>query len=345
MDKINVAIIGFGMAGRELHIPPILNNNKYIIKKIMTRNIKSQEYIKDNYPNIEIITNYNDAISDSNIDLVVIATSNDVHYEYTKSALLNNKHVVCEKPFVETKNEAEELFSLARKNNLILRVFHNREYDGDILTVEEMIKSKKLGKLVSFEARFDVFNNENMSNWRYKDSVMKGAFYDLAPHLVHHAVRLFGLPKSVSNNLFYERENAIADDHFEMILKYDESFNVLLGSKQLERFIKPKLDVVGLNGTYVKYGFDKPDSTHFMPDTNYQENHTKSIFISNDLVVEDVDLLIGRQYMFYENLANDIINKIRNSKDEELAIAVVFVMELAIKSSLLKKEIEIYENI
>lgn len=82
-----------------------------------------------------------------------------------------------------------------------------------------------------------------------------------------------------------------------------------------------------------------------MPDTNYQENHTKSIFISNDLVVEDVDLLIGRQYMFYENLANDIINKIRNSKDEELAIAVVFVMELAIKSSLLKKEIEIYENI
>lgn len=176
MDKINVAIIGFGMAGRELHIPPILNNNKYIIKKIMTRNIKSQEYIKDNYPNIEIITNYNDAISDSNIDLVVIATSNDVHYEYTKSALLNNKHVVCEKPFVETKNEAEELFSLARKNNLILRVFHNREYDGDILTVEEMIKSKKLGKLVSFEARFDVFNNENMSNWRYKNSVMKGAF-------------------------------------------------------------------------------------------------------------------------------------------------------------------------
>lgn len=68
--------------------------------------------------------------------------------------------------------------------------------------------------------------------------------------MVHHAVRLFGLPKSVSNSLFYERENAIADDHFEMILKYDESFNVLLGSKQLERSIKPKLEVVGLNGTY-----------------------------------------------------------------------------------------------
>ncbi|MDY0278124.1 MAG: Gfo/Idh/MocA family oxidoreductase [Acholeplasma sp.] len=117
MKKINVALIGYGMSGRTFHLPPIVRNNNYEIKMVMTRNPKNQEDLISEYPGIQIITSFDEAVNNKEIDLVVIATANLVHYEYTKKTLENGKHVVCEKPFVKTYAEAKELFDLANKNN------------------------------------------------------------------------------------------------------------------------------------------------------------------------------------------------------------------------------------
>src|SRR5690554_2273007 len=151
MSRLKVSLIGYGFAAKAFHLPIILNNENYELKQIMTRNKTRQKEIKSLYPNVEIITSYDDAVKSSEIDLVVIATTNDVHYEYTKKALENNKNVICEKPFVPTHKEALELFELAKKNNLILKVYHNRKYNGDILTLKELMKKVDFGKLLSFE--------------------------------------------------------------------------------------------------------------------------------------------------------------------------------------------------
>ncbi|HHT55130.1 MAG TPA: Gfo/Idh/MocA family oxidoreductase, partial [Acholeplasma sp.] len=97
MKKVSVAIIGFGMAGRYFHLMPLLENKDFDVKVIMTRNIDRQKEIKESYPSIKVINNYEEILNDKTIDLLVIATSNDVHYEYTKKALNHNKHVICEK--------------------------------------------------------------------------------------------------------------------------------------------------------------------------------------------------------------------------------------------------------
>lgn len=341
MKKINVAVIGFGMAGREFHMPPLDKNDKFFVKKVMTRNPKNQSDLKEQYPYVEIITSFDDAINDETIDLVVIATANDVHYEYTKKALEHKKHVVCEKPFVETYQMAKELYDLADKNNVILRVFHNRKYDGDIITLEELMKNKDFGRLISFTTRFDRLRTEIGENWRFKEADMAGIFYDLAPHLVHHSVKLFGLPKMVTNKLYHDRDGAIVDDHFEMRLDYENGLSAFLGAEMLERNPKPRLELVGLNGTYVKYGYDTPDSASEKYSEKYQEKKLRSEFIDNELKSEYIPIYIGKHYLFYDNLANDINSGNNNEEDKKLALSVIMIMEKALESNKENKGIEI----
>lgn len=218
MKKLNVAVIGFGGAAKGLHIPVILKNQNYILKQVMTRSLENQKLLKELYPDVLLITSLDQALNDKDIDLIVIATSNDVHYEYTKQALEHNKHVICEKPFVETYQEALELFNLAESKNLLLKVFHNRKYDGEVLTAKKLLEENVFGKLISFENRFDRFRLEKTNNWREQDLKMSGIFYDLAPHLVHNALNLFGVPLSVYNFLSYQRDSSsLVDDGFEMI--------------------------------------------------------------------------------------------------------------------------------
>lgn len=341
MSKINTAVIGFGMAAREFHIPALIKNDKFAVTKVMTRSEHNQKDLKDLYPGVGLITSFDEAILDPNIDLVVIATSNDVHYEYTKKALQNNKHVVCEKPFVETFEEAKELYDLAKSKGLVLRVFHNRKYDGDILTLKELLGNTEFGKPVSFQARFDRLRADIGPNWRFKKTDMAGIFYDLAPHLVHHAIDLFGLPNSVFNTLHHDRTGAIVDDHFEMILFYDNGFTARLGAEVLERDHKPKIQYVGELATYSKFGFDNPDSVNeLIPEAN-QPDLLRSVLTKNDFVEVKVPIKEGKHYLFYDNFGKDVISKELDSKDNKLAMGVVLVMEKAWESNSKRMVIDI----
>jgi scyllo-inositol 2-dehydrogenase (NADP+) len=336
MNLIKVAIIGYGMSGQLFHLPPLLKNSSYKVSMIMTQNSSRIAQIQSIDKDIKIISSFDLAIGDPNIDLIVIATSNDVHYEYTKKALLHQKHVVCEKPFVASSVEAKELFELARKNNLILSVYHNRKYDGDIMTIKEMIQNQRLGKIISFSARFDRFIHQLADNWRYEKTTMAGIYYDLAPHLVHHAISIFGKPERVYLNLFHDHEQILVDDHFEMTLYYKD-LTCFLGAATLERHPKPRFEVIGDIGTYVKYGYDHPDVNYDKSITTYLSNVEKSIIIKDD--VERVPIKMGQHYQYYDQLALEINQKARLNIEEHIQLMVIHVMEKGIESNSKKAQV------
>lgn len=341
MKKIVTAIVGYGFSGSTFHLPPIKHNEKYHIKLVMTRSEHNQAQLKKDYPKAQIVTTYEDILNDKEVDLIVIATSNAVHYSYTKDALLKGKHVVCEKPFVETYELAKELYDLADERGLILRVFHNRKYDGDILTLHQLLKDKDFGDIISYESRFDQYRPEIGSNWRFKKVDMAGNFYDLAPHLVHHAISLFGLPQKVYNKLFYDRKGSSVDDHFEMVLYYENGPRCCLGAEMLDRAPKPRQKLVGTKASYVKYGFDVPDTVDFTPNHLYQEKPVRSDFLEEPNKPQYINVLKGQHYRFYDVLAKDIFNKPIEDEDKKLALSVILVMEKAMKSSLLGEEVDI----
>ena len=86
------------------------------------------------------------------IDAVYIATPHTTHYEFAKKALLQNKHVLCEKPMVLQKDQAEELFSIAKAKNLVLFEAIKTVYTPCFTKLINMAKSGVIGNIVDVTA-------------------------------------------------------------------------------------------------------------------------------------------------------------------------------------------------
>jgi predicted dehydrogenase len=106
------------------------------------------------------------ALQDTAVDLVVIATPNDLHFQQAQAALLAGKHVVVDKPFTVTVSEARQLDALASKQGLLLSVFHNRRWDADFLTLQQVLQSGRLGQISQFASHFDRYRPEVRQRWR-----------------------------------------------------------------------------------------------------------------------------------------------------------------------------------
>ncbi len=134
-----------------------------------------------------------EALKDASIELIVVGTPNETHFELAKQALLAGKHVVIDKPFAATSAEAEELKELAEKQGVVLAPFHNRRWDGDFLTVRRLLREDAVGRLVTYESHFDRFRPLPRENtWKEGANAANGLLMDLGPHLVDQALALFG---------------------------------------------------------------------------------------------------------------------------------------------------------
>jgi scyllo-inositol 2-dehydrogenase (NADP+) len=147
---LNTAITSFGMSGQIFHAPFLQCNPNYKITKILER---SKQLSKDKVPEAVIVRNYEDILYDPAIDVVVINTPNELHYPMCKDALINGKHVIIEKPFVNTVEEAEELIDLAKSKGLILAVYQSKRLEADFKTVKKIIDENVLGEIKIFESQ------------------------------------------------------------------------------------------------------------------------------------------------------------------------------------------------
>src|SRR3982750_4401365 len=129
---MNTGVVGYGVAAQFMHLPFIVTNPKFRLQTILQR--KGDE-AKEKYPSVKIVRNLEEMLSDESLELIVITTPNDSHFEYASRALNAGKHVVLEKPFTITSEEAKTLIAVAEKNKRILSVYQNRRYVSDFLTI------------------------------------------------------------------------------------------------------------------------------------------------------------------------------------------------------------------
>lgn len=118
----------------------------------------------------------------SKVNAVYIASPHDTHYEYVKRALEQGKHVLCEKPMVLLKAQAEELFELAQKKGLILMEAIKTAYCPGFQRLVSCAKSGRIGRIVSVDATFTKLvpaDTREMKNDGVGGSVMELATYPL----------------------------------------------------------------------------------------------------------------------------------------------------------------------
>src|ERR1700690_1313544 len=134
--EIGVGIVGFGLGGRVFHAPFVNAVSGLRLAAILQR--KGDEAARA-YPAARIVRSLDEMLADEAIKLIVVTTPNPTHFDLAKQALEAGKHVVIDKPFTATSEEALKLSQLAKTKGLLAIPFHNRRWDGDFLTVKKLI--------------------------------------------------------------------------------------------------------------------------------------------------------------------------------------------------------------
>lgn len=255
MEKIiNTGLLAYGMSGKLFHAPFLSVHPGFNLSAVTERN--EQKAHKD-YPGITSYNSIDELMDDPAIDLIVVNTPNYSHYDYTRQALLKGKHVLVEKPFAATAEEAQALFDLAREVGKQVFVYQNRRWDSDYLAVKQVIDSGVLGKLAEVHIRFDRYRN-TIGPKTFKEELVPatGLQYDLGAHLLDQAINLFGKPLNFYKILGLNRQSTKVDDYFHFHLEYPDSLQVFVCSSMLVPDPQAAFVVHGEQGSLVKYRAD-----------------------------------------------------------------------------------------
>lgn len=250
---INVALASYGMSGKVFHAPLLSAHPHFHLYKVLERHRAESV---ERYPEVLIVKQYEDLLADTQVDVVVVNTPNAYHYDMTRAALEAGKHVVVEKPFTTTTEEAQALIELARQQGQVLTVFQNRRWDSDFRTVQKVLSAGVLGTVVEYEAHYDRFRNYiQPDTWKEESGPGSGILYNLGAHMIDQALLLFGMPSTLFAKLSIQREGGKAPDAYHLILGYDRH-QVVLKSSYLVRDLGPRYKILGNQGTFTKYGID-----------------------------------------------------------------------------------------
>lgn len=349
--KIRVGIVGFGVSGRVFHAPFLHTmSDMYELCSVVERHTNEAEKI---YRNIKTVRSTDELFDDPNIDLVVITTSNDLHYSLSKQALEKGKHVVVEKPMTIRSSEALELIELAKKTNLIICPYQNRRYDSGYRTIRQIIERKLLGnEILDCEIHFDRYRPELKSGnvWRERNEPGAGILYDLGSHLIDQTLSLFGQPQSITADVRTQRSVAHIDDCFDLRLDYGY-LRVTLKASMLVREMGPRYVLHGAKGSFIKYGDDIQENvlrTGTMPNESSdwgkepKENdgllHTETI--DGRIIKENYSTLSGNYGLFYQQLYQAIVHGKSLDIRPEDGYNVIRIIELALQSSREKRTVQ-----
>ena len=254
--KLVLAYIGNGKSANRYHIPFVLQRmDRFIIKTIFNPRVRH-----DIWPAIEGVHYTEDAdevFLDPEVDLVVVSTRLDFHYEYTKRALESGKNCLCEKPFMLTRDQAQEVFRLAEKKGLYCSAYQNRRYDSDFLTVQKVIESEKLGELLEVEMHFDYYRPE-VPEGHDSFSPFESYLYGHGCHTLDQVISYFGEPDRVHYDVRQLLGEGRMNDYFDVDMYY-KTLKVSVKSSYFRIKCRPKFIVYGKKGMFVKETDDRQE--------------------------------------------------------------------------------------
>ncbi|MGB7134866.1 MAG: Gfo/Idh/MocA family oxidoreductase [Acidobacteriaceae bacterium] len=341
-EPIGVGVVGFGLAGRVFHTAVVEATPGLKLECVVQR---SGDEAARAYPRTKQARSVEEMLADVGVQLVVIATPSYSHFELAQQCLREQRHVVIDKPFTLTSAEAAELIRMARERKLLLTAYQNRRWDGDFQTVRQVIESGELGRLVSFESHFDRFRPEPRRDvWRESGGPGSGTLFDLGPHLVDQALALFGKPETIVASVRVEREDAVADDAFDIFLEYVEPDRVSVLLRATLTACAPGARYVlhGTKGSFTKCGLDPQedqlkagmgfDAPGFGQDAQAAWGELRLCDGPSGSVVRRVPTLRGGYRGFYENVRDTLLGKGQLAVTPEQAWRTTRLIELARES-------------
>lgn len=341
-ETIRVGLVGYGYASKTFHAPLIAGVAGLELAAVASRDPAK---VRADWPGLDVEPSPEALIARPDLGLIVIATPNDTHAPLAERALAAGKHVVVDKPFTVTLDEAVALREAADRAGRVLSVFHNRRWDADFLTLRWLQASGELGRIVHFESHFDRYRPAVRVRWREQAGPGSGIWYDLGAHLADQALQLFGPPEAVWADLAAQREGALTDDYFHVQLRYGPLRAILHGG-MLVAAPGPRLIVHGTRGSYIKHGLDAQEDALRAgvrppaPDWGVDpQPGTLTIWAGDAAETRPLPSQPGDYPAYYAALRDAILGRGANPVPPEQAIAVMRLLELARRSAEQRREL------
>lgn len=321
---LTIAYIGNGKSTNRYHLPFATKlKDKIRVKTIYAPTIRDAWAP---LAGVHYTTDLEEIFTDPEIQLVVIATPSQSHFELAKQVLENNKHALVEKPFTETAAEAKELFALAEEKGLVVQCYQNRRFDSDFLTVQKVIESGVLGDILEMEMHYDYFRPEiPESIMAYsKDS---SYLYGHGCHTIDQVLSYFGNPDDIRYDVRQLLGKGRMNDYFDLDFFYG-SMKVSVKSSYFRLKERPSFVVYGKQGVFVKQTKDRqeehlklfhmPDNSDFGIDLPEHYGVLTYVDEAGNYHEEKVVSAVGDYSRVYEGLYETIINgQAKIVKDEE----------------------------
>ncbi len=298
--KLNLAIIGQGRSGKDIHGSYYLNqaNEYYNVKFVVEKNAQRREISKTRYEGCIVLEDYTQLFDyKDQIDVVVNASYSTDHFCVTKDLLEHGFNVLVEKPFTETVYQADVLIQTAKENGVKLAVFHNTLYAPYFEKAKEICANGVIGDILSINVKFNCFARR--WDWQTLQKKLGGNVYNTGPHPIGFAVSLIDYDKN-SRIAFAKlattpMSSGDSDDFAKVIIDTPNKPLLDVEIHNNDAYSDYNVRIIGSKGTFqatpfaykMKYIVDgenavQPVQEEFLHDADYNPLYCKEQLISHE---------------------------------------------------------------
>jgi predicted dehydrogenase len=208
------------------------------------------EAAKKELPDLEgYFTKLDDMLAMKDLDLVVDILPHNLHASTALQCLRDGKHVVLEKPFCITVEEANDMIDTARAKKVMLSLFHNRRWDGDYLTIKDILARGLIGEIFHIECQTGNYSHPGFW-WRSDKTVSGGVMYDWGAHFLDWILNL--VPSKIAQvtgdfqkHVWHMVTN---EDHGQAWIRFENGVTASFLVSQIAAIVGPKWRIHGTLG-------------------------------------------------------------------------------------------------
>jgi scyllo-inositol 2-dehydrogenase (NADP+) len=250
-QTVRVAMIGYGAIGFE-HGTAISNVPGLEYALVCDRNEVRLAVARDAFPGVQICTDLEQVAADPTIDLAIISTPPNTHAAISMRMLEAGKHVVSEKPFCLTTDEADTMIELARAQQRIVTVYQCRRWDPDFLAIQQLLKDDAIGPVFHMETFIGGYVHP-CDYWHSHEPISGGVFYDWGSHYLDWILQLIPDPVVSVRGVEHKRvwHDVTNADQSSVYLRFAGGQEAEFMHSDIAAAMKPKWYILGERGAIV----------------------------------------------------------------------------------------------
>lgn len=345
MRKLNLAIIGQGRSGKDIHglYYRSQDNLFFQVKYVVEADARRRQIAESSYPGCIALTDYTQLFGFCDIDLVVNASYSEMHYAITKDLLSHGLNVLTEKPMAGTYYECQDIINTAKKNGVLLAPFMQSFHAPYYRKILEVLRSDVLGSIQQIDITYSGFSRR--WDWQTLQKRLGGNLYNTGPHPIGLALGFLDFDprtKVVFSRLGKTMTSGDADDYAKVLLTAPGKPLIDLEINSNDAYPARNIKILGSKGTlhstlgrmdmtYIQDGENEP---RCVMENFLQNENGDPIYCSESLIKrqqgEDFDtnaVFTESVARVYENLYYAITENRALEITPEMAARVVQIIE------------------